>query len=71
MDNEYEYEFLFQGWAQPREKDTDQTIHGLLVQSGETFFEAFASMRELQARGSLTRRMAGNGALVFLWATPR
>ncbi len=67
---EYVYEFLFQGWAQPRERGTHQTLHGLLVQSGETFFEAFASMNELEARGSLTRRIAGNGTMVYLWATP-
>ena len=63
------YEFLVQGWAQPREVGTDQTIHGLLVQSGENHFEAIASIHELEARGSLTRKMP-DGTMLYLWATP-
>jgi hypothetical protein len=66
---EYLYEFLLQGWADPRETGTYQTLHGLLMQSGDSFFEAFGSMNELEAHGKLTRT-AADGKTVYLWATP-
>lgn len=64
------YEFLFQGWAQPREKGTYQTLHGLITRSGVNFIGAVAGMKELEARGSLTRQIAAGGPVVYLWATP-
>ena len=66
---EHRYEFLFQGWAEPRERATYQNLHGLLTQSGEAFFEAFASIAELEARGELNR-VGADGKTIYLWATP-
>ena len=61
------YEFLFAGWAPPREPIEPMGIHGILVaQCGEGWFQAFASMRELDEKGELDRIIIG-GKPVRFW----
>ena len=61
------YEFLFAGWTPPREPIEAVGIHGMLVaQIGEEWFQAFASMRQLEETGELTRVIGGKP--VRFWA---